>query len=183
VALLLRDSDDPYAIPLDGLAAVAGYGDGRAVWSSEAWARFPRSVVPLSIVLDARHQGDILDVERGAATPSDCPGWWDRFRRPARRRPSIYCNRATIEDVRRALAGRPIDWWEATLDGTLGWEGAVAVQLLGAADSHDPARTSGHFDESIILDPGWIGIEVPQVHQTGGAPGFPTPNWWTAGAG
>ena len=183
MALLLRDSDNPFAIPLDGLAAVAGYGDGPALWSSEGWARFPSAVVPLSIVLDARHQGDILDVERGAAAPADCPGWSDRFRRPGRRRPTIYCNRATILLVRQAMAGRPFDWWEATLDGTLGWEGAVAVQLLGAADSHDPARTAGHYDESVILDPGWIGIVVPAGEPTTPPAGFDRTNWWTAGAG
>lgn len=180
MGLVMRDSDDPFAIPIEGLAAVAGYADGRAQWSSEGWARFPRSVVPLSIVLDARHQGDILDVERGAASPADCPGWCDRFRRPARRRPTIYCNRATIESVRQAMRGRPFDWWEATLDGTLGWEGAVAVQLRGAADSHDPARTSGHFDESVILDPGWIGIEVPAVPVGTPPAGFEHTNWWVA---
>lgn len=182
MALLLRDSDDPWAIPLDGLAAVAGYGDGRAQWSSEGWARFPRSVVPLVVVLDPRHVGDVLDVERGAARPSDCPGWADRFRRAGRRRPTIYCNRATIEAVRQAMGRRPFDWWEATLDGTLGWAGAVAVQLRGAADSRDPSRTAGHYDESVILDPGWIGIEVPAPSPWLPPAGLGAAWWWAAGA-
>ena len=153
--MILRDSTNPFDIPLDGLDAVAGYGDGPWAWSSEGWARFPAAIVPLSIVIDPAHAGDVLDVERGDATPAACPGWADRFNRPGRRRPTIYCNRETIGAVRQAMAGRPFDWWAATLDGTLtGTDGAVAVQWKGAA------LTGGHYDESTVLDAGWIGGDM-----------------------
>lgn len=151
--LLLRDSTDPFAIPLQGLAAVAGYGDGAWTWSSAGWARFPPPVVSLSIVVSAADVGDILDVEQGDAAPGDCPGWADRFRRPGRRRPTIYCNRGTIAAVRQAMGSRPFDWWAATLDGTVDVAGAVAVQARGAD------LTGGAYDESVILDPSWVGLE------------------------
>jgi hypothetical protein len=180
--LYLRDSDNPHAIPLDGCVAVAGYGDGRAQWSSEGWARFPESIIKLSIVIDPAHAADVLDVERGAATPSSCPGWADRFHRPGRRRPTIYCNRSTIDLVRAAMGNRAFDWWAATLDGTMYVAGAVAVQYCGAADSHDPCRTGGHYDESVILDPTWLNLPPYGVP----APAPPTLpgelTWWDAGA-
>ncbi len=152
--MVLRDSTNPFDIPLDGLSAVAGYGDGGFAWSAAGWARFPASVVALSIVTSAASAGDILDVETGDATPANCPGWADRFRRPGRRLPSIYCNRATIGAVRQTMRSRPFDWWAATLDGQLHSSetaGAVAVQWKGEA------QTGGHYDESLIQDPGWIG--------------------------
>lgn len=168
MTLLLRDSVDPFAIPLDNLAAVAGYGDGAYVWSSEGWARFPPPIVPLSIVINAASAGDILDVEMGDATPADCPGWADRFHRANRRRPTIYCNRSTIQDVRNAMGSRPFDWWAATLDGTQFVNGAVAVQYAGSD------ITKANYDESIIWDASWIGVN-------GGSPvSYPRPanDWW-----
>jgi hypothetical protein len=154
MTLIMRDSIDPFAIPLDNLAAVAGYGDGTYQWPSEGWARFPASVVPLSIVVHASNAGDILDVESGAASPQDCPGWADNFDRPRRRRPTIYCNRQTIAEVRMWMGARPFDWWAATLDGIADLPGAVAVQYAGEA------QTGGHYDESVILDPDWIGGDM-----------------------
>jgi len=151
----MRDSTDPFDIPLGGLAAVGGYGDGAFAWSSDGWARFPSSVVPLSIVVSAVHRGDILDVEDGASSPADCPGWADRFDRPNRRRPTIYCNRSTIDEVRRQMGGRSFDWWAATLDGTRDVPGAVAVQFAGET------LTGGHYDETVIHDAGWIGSPDP----------------------
>jgi len=153
VSGVLRDSTTAADIPLEGLAAAGGYGDGRYAWSSADWVRFERAGIPaLVIVVNAAHAGDVLDVERGDAAPGDTPGWADRFRRAGRRRPTIYCNRSDIAAVRQAMGGRPFDWWAATLDGTTtGTSGAVAVQWKGSN------RTGGHYDESIILDDGWIG--------------------------
>lgn len=161
--MILRDSTNPFDIPLDGLDGVAGYGDGPWMWSSDGWARFHGIAIPLSIVIDPAHQGDILDVERFDASPEQCPGWADRFNRPGRRRPTIYCNRRTIGDVRRAMGARKFDWWAATLDGaTDGTDGAVAVQYLGSA------QTGRHYDETIVLDPTWLLGDASQ------APDVPT---------
>lgn len=154
-AMILRDSIDPNHIPLNGLSAVAGYGDGLYQWSSSGWARFPSSIVPLSIVVNPANRGDILDVESYDATPADTPGWADRFHRPGRRAPTIYCNRSTIGAVRAAMGSRPFDWWAATLDGTQNVPGAVAVQYAGSS------ITGANYDESVILDPTWIGAGGP----------------------
>jgi hypothetical protein len=53
---------------------------------------------------------DVLDVERGAATPADCPGWANRARttfaekaRPGQREPAIYTSQSNITNVVNAL--------------------------------------------------------------------------------
>jgi hypothetical protein len=155
--MMLYDSDQPSAIPTDAVA-VAGYGDGYAepAWTNGGWARFPNAH-KLVIVVHAGDQGDVLDVERGDASPADCPGWCDRFSRPGRRAPTLYCNRSSWPAVRAAVAGRRVDYWISTLDGTTDVPGAVAVQYAGSATS------GGHFDRSLILDPGWLGTAPPQA--------------------
>jgi hypothetical protein len=169
VSLLLRDSTDPFAVPLEGLAAVAGYGDGEFAWTSAGWARFAPPIVPLCIVVSADHVGDILDVENGDATPADVPRWVRAFRRPGRRRPTIYSARGTWSAIVAALesaglSAADVDWWAATLDGTADVPGAVAVQARGAK------LTGGDYDESVIQDPSWVGgtsvsLSQDQVNQ------------------
>lgn len=180
MTLLMRDSVDPDLIPLDNLAAVAGYGDGDFQWSSAGWARFKPPIVPLSIVVSPVNAGDILDVENSDATPADVPGWIDRFNRPHRRLPTIYSARGTdasgrvdysiIEAILAAAAGRPFDWWMATLDGTQTATGApiqpVAIQYFDF----------GGYDESIILDPTWIGLPVQPVTTGGHMASAPRPD-------
>ena len=142
---ILRDSITAADIPTANLSAVAGYGDGLYQWSAADWQRYT-GVTQLSIVVDSSHQGDILDVEQGDATPADVPGWCDRFSRPHRRRPTVYCNRATWPFIRAAVGNRKVDYWISTLDGTTVVPGAVAVQY----------RDAGGFDESVVLDTSWL---------------------------
>lgn len=156
MALILRDSIDATLIPPD-TPVVAGYGDGAYLWSpswkaagglpagANWWDLFP-GAVQLVIVVNAAHSGDVLDVEKGDATPADVPGWCDRFDRPGRRAPSVYCNRDTWPLVRQAAGGRQVDYWIGTLDGTQDVAGAVAVQYVD----------TGAYDESVIHDPTWV---------------------------
>jgi len=167
MTLVMRDSITASDIPLAGLDAVGGYGDGPRMWSSQDWARFPDGIVPLSIVINAAHQGDILDVETSDATPDQCPGWVQRFNRPNRRAPTFYCNRVTWPTIVNAVGlavARRCDWWISTLDNTQdvyyghrgtappGGLNVVAIQWKGSAE------TGGHYDESVILDASWIGV-------------------------
>lgn len=152
--LIMRDSVNASLIPID-TPVVAGYGDGLYVWSSADWARFPHSI-PLSIVVNAADSGDILDIEQFDATPAEAPGWCDRFNRSNRRRPTLYVNRSNWAAVRAAVGARAVDYWVATLDGTKNIPGAVAVQYTDV----------GPYDESVILDPSWVNLEVLDVWQS-----------------
>jgi hypothetical protein len=91
----MRDSVNGHLIP-PGTPVVAGYADGIYAWSQDMWDAHP-DAVHLSIAVHPDHQADILDVERFDATPADVPGWIDRFSRPARRRPTVYCARSAID--------------------------------------------------------------------------------------
>lgn len=189
--MIMRDSTRAGLIP-PGTPVVAGYGDGIYAWSAADWALFPRAV-KLSIVVNAEHAGDILDVERYDATPEDIPGWCERFDRPGRRAPTIYCSRSAWLDCQRAAGVRRVDWWISTLDGTTSVAGAVAVQY---------ADHGGWYDESTILDPTWLGSFTQEdetvgyllpgppanaadalarrvkIHEWGHVSGFnPPPNW------
>jgi hypothetical protein len=146
----MRDSTRAGLIP-PSTPVVAGYADGLYAWSAADWALFPNAV-KLSIAVHPEHAGDILDVERGDATPEDIPGWADRFSRPPRRAPTVYCSRSAWLECQKAAGLRRIDWWISTLDGTTSVVGAVAVQF---ADF-------GGFDESVILEPSWVGMGADQ---------------------
>lgn len=160
--LIARDAIHASGIPLD-TPVVIGYGDGAiSQWTSSDWARFPASTPQLSIVTDPAHAGDILDVERFDARPWQVPAWVRAFRRPGRRRPTVYASRDTWPQVVDALAaaGLPaleVDWWAATLDGTMLVAGAVAVQYID----------TGPYDESVILDPTWVGMEAHMTFSLG----------------
>lgn len=174
MTLVLRDSIDAPLIPPD-TPVVAGYGDGKYIWSpswkdgSNWFDLFPNSV-KLVIVVFAGDAGDILDIETGDATPADAPGWCQRFSRPGRRAPTLYCNRGTWPAVIAALqqagidpAGPGVDWWISTLDGTTD----VAVPPGGKTPTLVQVTDTGAYDESVILDPSWAGLEdnmTPEEH-------------------
>lgn len=167
MSLVLRDSINAPLIPRPTLV-VAGYADGRYLWSpswldgSNWWDLFPNSV-HLAIAVFARDAGDILDVETGDATPAEAPLWCRSFSRPGRRAPTLYCSRSAWPSVIAYLqaagidpAGPGVDWWLSTLDGTVnvpvpaGGKTPVAVQVIDTGD----------YDESVILDPSWVGLAV-----------------------
>jgi hypothetical protein len=163
--LLMRDSVTAPNIPLAGLAAVAGYKDGRYAWPPEWWARFA-NIPRLAIAVWPQDPGDILDVERGDATPADVPGWCDRNPRGLhgdRRAPTVYCNLSSWPACRQAAGARHVDWFISTLDGNTDVPGAVAVQY----------RDFGGYDESVILDPSWIAPSAGSSVMDYMAPGPP----------
>lgn len=83
-----------------GGAAYAGYVDGH-VGDQPNYAyivsAFPRAQ-HLSIALFASDNADALDVEPGAASPSDIPGWYARQVARGIQRPVIYASASTMND-------------------------------------------------------------------------------------
>jgi hypothetical protein len=91
-----------------GAAAYAGYVDGH-VGNQPNYAyivsAFPRAR-HLSIALFASDNADALDVEPGAASPSDIPGWYARQVARGSRRPVIYASASTMNDQILPLLGQ-----------------------------------------------------------------------------
>ena len=83
-----------------GAAAYAAYVDGR-VGDQPNYAyivsTFPRAQ-HLSIALFASDNADALDVEPGAAAPSDIPGWYARQVARGIQRPVLYASASTMNN-------------------------------------------------------------------------------------
>lgn len=166
----MYDSVNPAAIPADA-QLVAGYVDGRYVWTAEAWNRFPSAVQVTIAVFPDTNAGVVLDVERGNATPDQAPGWVMR-RRAAGVDPSVYCTLYAWPAVRQAFAAagvpEPHYWiahWDAVSDLP---DGAVAKQY--AADLGD----GWHYDTSAVADY-WPGVDSAPVPTPPPAPAPPPP--------
>jgi hypothetical protein len=84
-----------------GAAAYAAYVDG-GIGNQPNYAyivsAFPKAQ-HLSVALFARDNADALDVEPGAASPSDIPGWFARQVARGIQRPVIYASASTMNDT------------------------------------------------------------------------------------
>jgi hypothetical protein len=158
----MADSVTPTDIPVNDPETgrpwdfIAGYIDGVPRWASSAWDRFPNSRHVRIALNPATNDGDVLDVEKGAANPDQAPGWVMR-RRAAGADPSVYCSLSLWPTVRDQFhfAGVPEPhWWIAAYPG-IGeslYDGTVAHQFA------DPPYSGGHWDLSVVADH-WPGIE------------------------
>lgn len=148
---VMYDGISPLRLP-PGADLYAGYGDGRWPDATAIAARFPGIRVVRITTDPADNQGDVLDVERGDATPGDVPAWLTR-RRAAGAWPSVYVAQSTYATVaglvaRYGLAVPP--WWVA---------GYVATQpILPAAWVAWQWHSTPGYDQSVVADY-WPGID------------------------
>jgi hypothetical protein len=93
---------------------VAGYTTGSPDirWTAGDWAAHPGAVRIDQDAAASDGTADVLDVERGAATPAECPWWAHRAgasfasaNRPGQRRPAIYMSASNVTAVVTALKG------------------------------------------------------------------------------
>lgn len=162
---VMGDSVSYLAVPA-GVQVAASYATGPyAVAQATVQQRFPR----------ARYGWCRIDVN-GALPSADARDWeagdksgsleqWVAAHNQAagRKTAVVYCNRATIPEVRRLtgaqVLGTDYFLWVATLDGTVvapgpdhlqappyTYPGVVACQLKGAA------LTGGDWDQSLVYD-------------------------------
>ena len=99
MAIAMPDSADSRNL-LPGYDAYASYVDGGIGDQPNAArvaAAFP-SAQHLTIALSAGHDADCLDVEPGAASPSDVPGWIERQHARGIARPVVYASVSTMRD-------------------------------------------------------------------------------------
>lgn len=159
----MYDSVTATDIPADA-EMVAGYVDRKKPWTAADWARFP-GVPHIRIATRASTTGngvDVLDVERGDATPAQAPGWINTQRALGYHRPTIYCPASLRAQVVAAcdqngphlVAGRDYDLWIARYRASAttpphNEPGAAATQYANADTS------GGHYDLSLVADDGW----------------------------
>lgn len=130
---------------------VAGYVDGLYRNVAEMRTRFPHAQLVGIAVSSHTNDGQVLDVERGDATPDEAPGWVT-MRRAAHVDPTIYCNSSTWPAVRQAFHGAAVPephYWIAE------WDGAPTIPAGAVAKQHSDA---GPFDVSSVA-PYWPGVD------------------------
>ena len=100
-------ADEPHLPP--GQAAGYDTGTGIVPWTTAQFGAHPGAVhiaqSPAESIDDPPHS-DVLDVENGAATPADCPGWYrsalaayNAGTRPGQRYPAVYVNLSNVTAV------------------------------------------------------------------------------------
>lgn len=121
------------------------------IWTDAEKRLFPPDSL-VSITLTASFLGaDVLDVEPGGASPSQCHDWIAGKKAQGYYRPTIYCSLANVPAVRAGtgafILGKDYDLWVAKWDGnsTLPYPSAIAKQETDA----------GPYDVSVVYDPAW----------------------------
>ena len=171
---IMGDSITMGSIPLD-VQIVAVYDDGSLGVETAASleARFPhaRYGQVWVDVTGANPAAQVRDWETGDKAGSLQQWVIDHNAATGRKDAVVYCNRATIPQVRAdtgsQVLGADYFLWVATLDGTVvapgaehldaapyTYPGVVAVQLKGAG------LTGGDWDQSLVFDPA-IWVPVP----------------------
>jgi hypothetical protein len=154
----MYDSTNPAAIPSTA-PLVASYVDGFGGYT-QAVALFGASKV-LSISV-GNNDADIADVESGAMTPSDLPGWIARQVARGVARPVVYCNESTWPSVKAAVGDLNVSYWIADPGGSGVIAGADAVQNVW----------EGSWDSSVVQStfPFYNGPVTPVTPPASGYP-------------
>lgn len=142
---IFYDSTTIDDIPADAVGIFA-YANGRYANVGEARQKFPHAVIG-TIAVSADAVADILDVERGDATPEQAPGWALRMRLQGRVA-YVYCSASSWGAVKAAFAQSHVpepEWGIADYDN-------VAQMIPGAIYKQYGGNLPGHYDLNIVAD-------------------------------
>lgn len=163
-----------------GLAAGYSTGSGGVPWTAADWASHPDAVRIDQDPAASDPTADVLDVENGAATFADCPGWAKRaladFKAGARkgqRTPAIYVSRSQVTQAVNALEGggvtSGVGLWIADWNND---RAAAAAEITGASGPFPVIgrqyENAGAYDVSVFSG-NWL------ANQAGGAQPGPAP--------
>jgi hypothetical protein len=148
----MYDSTEISAIPA-GAKLVAAYVDGFGGYEA-AVARFgAANVVSISV---QNTNADVADVENGAMTPADLPGWLARQYARGIMRPGIYCNQSTWPSVKAVVGGNTrVSYWIAAP----GENGSAGPESIDGADAVQNVW-EGTYDVS-VCQPTWPWYKTP----------------------
>lgn len=150
-------------------------------WTTAQWDGRPGAVRICQDAGATDRTADILDVEQGAATYADCPGWvkaavvnYDNVARAGQRWPAIYCSANNVTAVVNALAGGGVTSGAGLWIANWNLTESQAVDAVQAAAGPFPiigiqwSDAAGYYDDD-IFDAGWIGATSapPDPHHTG----------------
>lgn len=159
---------------------VAGYTTGSpdVKWTESDWASHPGAVRICQDAGATDRTADVLDVETGAATAPECPGWAtearDNFEKDVRvgqRKPLIYTFAANVTTVVNALIAGGVDegvgLWVAHWDITRAEAVAAVVDASGPFPIEGFQYLSGSTYDTDIFDKDWLENVVPSGGHVG----------------
>lgn len=184
------------ALPRGAQVAGDTTGSGGIAWSAADWAAHPGAVRIDQDYRASDSTADVLDVENGAATPAECPGWYlsalasyTAAARPGQRHPAVYCNLSTLSAVANAFVAAGITsgpgLWLANWN--VGEAGAAALVTYGSVTpypvigvQYSDQGGGGAYDLS-VFSTAWLAqvsggtppVKPPPA--PGAAPAFPYP--------
>jgi hypothetical protein len=136
---------------------IAGYLTGPYAWTAAEWDLFPRAQHVTIVTTANANAGDVLDVERGDATPDQAHGWIAMRKANGLYRPTIYCSLSVVPAVRAAtggyILGRDYDIWVADWTGQpviTPAPGTPLAKFAAAQYANDQAK-----DTTIVGDDLW----------------------------
>lgn len=154
---IMRDSVNVASIPLAGTQIAAGYDDGNWKTITALLARFPHLPIVHIDVNGSTPSAHVRDWETGDKAGNLRDWVVEHNKLSGRKDAVVYCNRATIPEVRNLTGDQILNkdyfLWIATLDGTLYTPsmlpGVIACQDKGAAQVH------ANYDESVVWADWW----------------------------
>lgn len=93
--ITMYDDIEPSLIPKDA-EAVAGYVGGQWPTYRQIVKGWPKAK-HLSIAIAATEDADVLDIERGNATPDQAPNWLVRQKTRGKKKPILYTSASTFQ--------------------------------------------------------------------------------------
>lgn len=135
-------------------------------WTNADWAANP-GAVRIDQDFGSKPSSDVLDVERGAATPADSPVWskqamtdFDSAARPGQRRPAIYMSAVNVTPVVNALIAGGVTSGVGLMVANWSLTEAQAIADVVAAAGPFPIigvqYSNGTFYDFDVFDGGWL---------------------------
>jgi hypothetical protein len=136
VPVRMYDAVTPHNIP-ESAEVVAGYIDGDYAWHRDDWNRFPDAIKVL-ITVSGSLKANVADVENGDLTPEQAAKWIHDKQSQGMRGCTVYCNRSTLESVRKACHGMTYYAWVADWTGKAhAIHGCCATQYSNVDNAYD----------------------------------------------
>lgn len=101
-------ADDIVAQNVPDVDVPMGYDDGSWPDADALQQRFPGKRVWRITVRATDNEGDVLDVEKGDASPGEAPGWVYRRRLAGHGGPAVYCDVSTWPVCRQAFTASQV---------------------------------------------------------------------------
>ncbi len=164
MSITMYDSTEPAACPAGG-GLYAAYVDGYGGYTETVALHGAAKSVSISV---GNNDADVADVETGAMSPSDLPGWIARQQARGIARPVVYSAQGTWSACRDAVGGANVSYWIANPGGSGTISGADAVQNVW-----ESSWDSSEVQPSFPFYPG-APVTPPKPPVT---PPTPPPSW------